>query len=548
MFDEDGTFKGYHGIGRNITERRRINEELRARQDMVELAQRAAHAAAFEWHVADPGSGSPARWSPDFEALCGLAPGSYDGTFASWRKLVFPEDLTLVDAAIRSASRTGDVAVEYRVAPAEGELRWLQMKGRVAFDEQGEPVRMVGFMLDITERHHAEDELRRLEGQLRQAQRMEAMGTLAGGIAHDFNNILGAILGYGEMSLRDAQKGGRLRRDLERIMTAAERGRALVEQILTFSRSSVIERVPVHIERVVREALDTLAAQLPSAVEVVPTLRSGNASVLGDPTQIHQVLMNLATNAFQAMPAGGKLRVLLESACLAGPRTLSTGTIKAGDYVVLEVADEGTGIPPEIVERIFDPFFTTKEVGIGTGLGLSLVHSIVTELGGAVHVASRPQGGSTFTVYLPRCADVAESGEHEVPDIPRGNGERVMVVDDEEPLMSIATETLEELGYRPTGYASSQAALQAFRAEPRSCDAVITDERMPGITGTALIREMRALRPFMPILLMSGFVGEAMAAAAREAGADEVLKKPLSRRDLAANLARVLQRTRADTH
>jgi CheY-like chemotaxis protein len=350
------------------------------------------------------------------------------------------------------------------------------------------------------------------------------------------------------MSLRDAQKGGRLRRDLERIMTAAERGRALVEQILTFSRSSVIERLPVHIERVAREALDTLAAQLPSTVEVVPTLRAGNASVLGDPTQFHQVLMNLATNAFQAMPAGGQLRVLLEPASLSAPRTLSTGTIRAGDYVVLEVADEGTGIAPDIVERIFDPFFTTKEVGIGTGLGLSLVHSIVTELGGGIQVASRPQGGSTFTVYLPRCADVTEPGEHEAPDIPRGNGERVLVVDDEEPLMSIATETLEELGYRATGYTSSQAALQAFRDEPRSFDAVITDERMPGMTGSALIREMRELRPFMPIMLMSGFVGEAMAAAAREAGADEVLKKPLSRRDLASNLARVLQRTQADTH
>ena len=514
IFDEQGRFKGYHGIGRNITERKRIEEELRARQEMLDLAQKAARAAAFEWRI---GAGEEhTRWSPDLEAMCGLAPGSYDGTYDTWKKLVCPEDWPAVNAAMARANETGDVAVEYRVVHPNGAVRWLQVKGRMSFDDERRPVRMVGFMLDVTERHQAEEELRRLERQLRQAQRLEAMGTLAGGIAHDFNNILGAILGYGEMALRDAAKGSRLRRDLDSIMTAGERGRALVEQILTLSRSSANERVAVHVERVAGEALDHLAANLPPNVTVVPQLRAGHAAVLGDPTQVHQVLMNLATNAFQAMPSGGTLRVLLEPLRIDAPRVVTTGTVEAGEYVVLEVADSGVGIAPDIVDRIFDPFFTTKEVGVGTGLGLSLVHGIVAELGGAINVASAPGAGSVFTVYLPRAGDAAEVSECETPDVPRGNRERVLVVDDEMALMRITTETLEDFGYRPSGFTSSLAALEAFRADPLAFDAVITDERMPGMTGSALIREVRGMRARIPTILMSGFIAGTGSSGARE--------------------------------
>jgi PAS domain S-box-containing protein len=547
LFDDQGRFKGYHGIGRNITERKRIEAELRARQDMLDLAQKAARAVAFEWRIGAGEGEEHTPWSPDFEALCGLAPGSHAHSFETWKKLVSPEDWPAVDAAIRRAGEAGDIAVEYRVVHPSGAVRWLQLKGRMSFEDAGRPARMVGFMFDVTDRHQAEEDLRRLERQLRQAQRLEAMGTLAGGIAHDFNNILAAILGYGEMAQRDAPKGSRLRRDLDSIMTAGERGRALVEQILTFSRSSVSERTAVHLERVAREALDHLAARLPPGVATVSTLRSGRAAVLGDPTQVHQVLMNLATNAWQAMPSGGTVRVLLEPVHLDAPRIITTGTVEPGDYVVLEVADAGIGIAPDIVDRIFDPFFTTKEVGVGTGLGLSLVHSIVSDLGGAINVASTPGAGSVFTVYLPRAGDADDVHENETPEVPRGSRERVLVVDDEEPLMHIATKVLEDFGYQPVGFTSSSAALEAFRADPLGFDAVITDERMPGMTGSTLIREVRGLRARIPTMLMSGFIAGTLSSKARETGADEVLKKPLSRNELAASLARVLHRTRAGT-
>ena len=536
VFDEQGQFKGYEGVGRNITERKRIEAELRARQDMLELAQKAARAVAFDWRIdAVPGED---RWSPTLDQMDGLAAGS--DAFKAWKRQVHRDDWPGVRDAIRHASTTGEFATEYRVLRPGGQVRWLQAKGRMLADEDGGPQRLVGFLLDVTDRHAAEDKLRRLERQLRQGQRLEAMGTLAGGIAHDFNNILGAILGYGEMALRDAPPGSRLRRDVDSIITAGERGRALVDRILAFSRSGVGEKVSVHVEKVAREALDQLSAQLPPKVSILSELRAGRAAMRGDPTQVHQVLMNLATNGVQAMPEGGTLRVDLAACRLDEPHIATTGTVQPGEYLVLRVADEGRGIPAGILERIFDPFFTTKEVGVGTGLGLSLVHGIVAELGGAVDVETTPAAGSVFTVYLPRHGDAIDALEVEAASQPRGRGERIMVVDDEEPLVRLAIENLSDLGYRARGFTSSEAALEAFRADPGSFDAVISDERMPGIAGTALILEIRRLRRTIPILLVSGYVGGAVSGRAHNAGADEVLRKPLAARDLAAALARLL--------
>src|SRR5262249_19360934 len=257
-----------------------------------------------------------------------------------------------------------------------------------------------------------EDEMRKLEVQLRQAHRLEAMGTLAGGIAHDFNNILGAIVGYGEMALRGT-KQEHLRRDLDAIMSAGERGRALTERILASSRSGVGERVPVHVEAVVREALDQVAAGLPASVTIKPRLSAGRAAMLGDSTQVHQVVMNLVSNAAQAMPRGGVLRVDLETVRLDAARPATVGAIAPGDYIVLVVSDTGTGIPQDVLDHMFDPFFTTKEMGVGNGLGLSLVHGIVTNVDGAIDVATRLGKGSTFTVYLRRAGEAAETSADE---------------------------------------------------------------------------------------------------------------------------------------
>ncbi|MEO8381538.1 MAG: ATP-binding protein [Acidobacteriota bacterium] len=481
--------------------------------------------------------------SPRLLQICGYAPGTTFRDRAEWERRLpcHPDDRTTWDEALARhfAGRDSNFKMELRIV-VEGEVRWTAAHFLSTRDAEGKPVRWTGSIGDITEAKLADLTLRTMELELRRAHRLEAIGTLAGGIAHDFNNILGAILGYGEMAMRGTRKGTRMHRDLDSIMAAGERGRSLIDRILAFSRSGVGESVPVHVEAVVREVLDQVGANLPENVTIAASLRSGHAAMLGDSTQVHQVVMNLAANAVQAMPRGGVLRVELATERVDVARRVTLGSLQPGNYIVLEISDTGTGIREEVLERMFDPFFTTKDVGVGTGLGLSLVHGIVTSVGGAIDVTTKLDQGSTFVVYMPRSGDAPATVADPSSPLPRGAGQRVLVVDDEEPLVRLATETLESLGYVPVGFTSSVDALQVFSANPGRFDAILTDERMPGLTGSAIIREVRRIDPSLPILLMSGFVG-GTAANARELGASDVLKKPLLARDLATSLAHLLR-------
>jgi PAS domain S-box-containing protein len=428
---------------------------------------------------------------------------------------------------------------EYSRPGDDGQTRYIRVSGGPVFDDRGEFLGYEGIGRDVTERRRAEEEVRRLEDQLRHAQRLEAVGTLAGGIAHDFNNILGAILGYGEMALRDAAAGTRLKRDLDSIMIAGERGRVLVDRILMFSRSSVGEKISVPVQDVVQEAIDLVVDRIPRDIRVETRFEAGRAAMLGDPTQVHQVVSNLAMNALQAMPDGGFLRISLTLQREERTRIATVGSLAPGEYIVLTVADTGTGIRKDILERIFDPFFTTKEVGVGTGLGLSLVHGIVTNVRGAVDVQSKSGVGSTFTVYLPRSgsAPVEDTADPASSHLVHGSGEVVLIVDDEEALVQLASDNLLSLGYVPVPYTSSLRALDAFRADPGRFDAALVDERMPGMSGMSLIRELRAVRSHFPVLLVTGLVNDDVIAAARQAGASDVLKKPVLLRELATRLA-----------
>lgn len=383
-----------------------------------------------------------------------------------------------------------------------------------------------------------------LESQLRQSQKLEAVGTLAGGIAHDFNNILGAILGYGELAQQSSAEGSAVRRYLDNVMHAAGRAKALVERILGFSRSGLGERVPVNVQYVMEETLELLAASMPAGIRLERRFEAGNVAVMGDAIHLHQVAMNLCTNAMHAMERGGVhagvLGLDLDRVELSEPRLLSRGTLTAGSYVRLAISDTGSGIPPAVVERIFDPFFTTKRVGEGTGLGLALVHGIVTDLGGAIDVITQVGKGTRFEIWLPVSGEIDKPAAEIESPLPLGNGEAVMIVDDERPLVALAEETLAGLGYEPVGFDSSGAALQAFRADPQRFDLILTDEAMPDLTGTELVRAIRQLRPTVPIILMSGHGGAELAKQAAAIGVNEMLHKPLRRRDLAESLARVL--------
>jgi CheY-like chemotaxis protein/two-component sensor histidine kinase len=308
-----------------------------------------------------------------------------------------------------------------------------------------------------------------------------------------------------------------------------------------FSRSGVSELSSVNVQAVIEETLELLAAaSLAPGVRLVKRLDARGAAIVGDATQLHQVAMNLCTNALQSMENGGLLTVSLDREHVARDLGLSHCTLPAGAYVRLRVSDTGSGIPPHVLERMFDPFFTTKGTDKGTGLGLSLVHGIVADLGGGIDVSTVFGLGTTFTIWLPCTGEAAAPSTEPTTRLPRGRGQTVLIVDNEEPLVALAEETLAELGYEPIGFSSSIVALQAFREAPRRFDVVLTDESMPELSGTDLAREIALLRPGMPIVLMSGFGGPQLHERAQAAGIRELLRKPLQKKDLADCFGRVL--------
>jgi PAS domain S-box-containing protein len=456
-----------------------------------------------------------------------------------------PEANALAGEMHRRVIAGEPVQAEIRARRKDGTPLDIEMRA-VPVLYRGQP-HALGMARDITARKTAEAERLRLEGQLLQSKKLEAIGTLAGGIAHDFNNILAAILGYGDMAQKKAPEGSALRRHLDAVVAAGLRAKSLVARILAFSRSGIGERVPVHVQGVVAEALDLLAPSLPDNVHLTRHLAGGDATVMGDATQIHQVVMNLCANAAQAITAkgagtgtaGGRITVSLD-VVERGETMAATSQLAAGRYVRLSVGDTGIGIAPQILERIFDPFFTTREVGVGTGLGLSLVHGIVTELGGGIEVDSKVGEGTTFAVYLPWSnKEVIEKDPDE--SAPMGAGETILLVDDEEALVRLGEEMLASLGYEPVGFTSAKEALAAFRDEPDRFQAVLSDEAMADLSGSELAKAIRELRPELPVLLMSGYVSPLFAARAKNIGVVEVLSKPLVARDIARSLANALR-------
>jgi signal transduction histidine kinase len=390
------------------------------------------------------------------------------------------------------------------------------------------------------DRKLAQLEQERLQAKLRQAEKMEAVGRLAGGIAHDFNSDLSGIMGYGEMLLESAAEGSPEQRYARNLLIGANRSRELVEQILIYSRSQKVARGPIELGHVVGETLEVIRGSLPPGIALDVSLPQAPLVVVGDPSQLHQVVMNLCTNAIQAMGDAGTLTVSLEAIELEQERVFAHGVLAPGGYVRLLVSDTGAGMDAATLARIFEPFFTTKGAGRGTGLGLALVYGIVTDSGGAIHVSSEPGHGSTFEIHLPRAHSGDVVTEEAWGPIERGHGERILLVDDEKPLLIMTAELLSRLGYEPAPFSDPRAALASLEAMPTAYDAVLTDEVMPGLTGTALARAARRARPDLPIILFSGHIDLVLAQTAESAGASEVLRKPVQSRELAAALARAL--------
>ena len=369
-----------------------------------------------------------------------------------------------------------------------------------------------------------------LEKQLRKAQKMESIGTLAGGIAHDFNNILGIILGYAELALLEAPNNDTLNKNVEQLIQAVDRAKKLVKQILTFSREGDETPKPLVVNPIVKEVLEMLRSTLPTTINIQHYIQKEALTLLGNPTEVHQILMNLCTNAAQAMQGkAGILRVELKE--IESPSGLS--------YLGLTVSDTGDGIPPDILERIFDPYFTTKKPGEGTGLGLSVVHGIVKRYGGGIKIDTKPGKGTTVTVKIPLIDVELKPKEVILHDIPTGD-ETILLVDDEEALLGTFKKILEQMNYTVITVDNSPEALEIFRKTPSRFHLVICDMTMPQMTGIQLAGELLSLRPDLPIILCTGFSEFVDAKKAKAVGIKEFLMKPFSKRALATTIRRVL--------
>ncbi len=538
VFDSSGEVAEYFTTILDVTERKQAAEVLQRSQNTF----RAMVEKSAEGILLMRPDKSFIYASPSVERVLGYTPQEL--AERSLADLAHPDHaLHSIDSWTQLLQEPDHVSTSEMMARhKDGSWRWIESTTRNLLHEPGVQAVVVNFR-DITERKLAQAERERLGLRLRQAEKMEAVGRLAGGIAHDFNNVLGGIFAYGEMLFEKAPEKSPLKRYAQNILAAATRGRELVEQILAYSRSQRGKRAPVDVGNVVAETLELVRGSLPAGIRLEASAPELALVVIGDATQLHQVVMNLCSNAIQAMSAGGAMRVALEAADVTAERGLSHGTLRPGRYVRLSVEDSGSGMDEATLARIFEPFFTTKDIGRGTGLGLSLVYAIVTDSGGAIDVKTAPNQGSTFTIYL-TLADVALASPNDIAGPPpRGNGERVLLVEDETPLLAGTAEVLSQLGYEPVAFSDSRAALAAFEAAPGRFDLVVTDEVMPGLTGTGLASVVRRRRPDLPIVLVSGYSGPLLTQQALAAGVSELLTKPLQSREIATLLARVLHRT-----
>ena len=372
------------------------------------------------------------------------------------------------------------------------------------------------------------------ERQMQQVLKLQAIGTLAGGIAHDFNNILFPIIGYTEISMDDVPEDSPIRRNLEEILKAANRARELVQQILTFSRQNGRERKPIRVQVIVQEALRLLRASIPKTIEIRTDIEEGCNAIMGDPTQIHQVIMNLCTNAYQAMQeTGGTLDVRLTETHIGYQETVKRIGIKMGPHLHLIVRDEGVGMEPAVLHRIFEPYYTTKEPGKGTGLGLSVIHGIVKNHGGFITVESTPSRGSTFHVYLPTLDDVEAEIEEAASAGKSSGSERILLVDDEPQIVVMEKQMLEKLGYRVTTQTSSTEALDMFADQPDQFDLVITDMTMPQMAGDQMARRIWDIRPGIPVILCTGYNEMMSEDKAIALGIRKFILKPIDKDELA---------------
>lgn len=518
----------------DITARRQAEQAIRESQERFDLAVRAGHVGIFEHHHQT----DTLYWSPTLRELYGVGTEE-PASLQRYIELLPREERDGMLSAIRNAhDPTGDgtFQAEHGIVKPGGRIRYMSVRGQTMFEGEGAaraPVRTIGTVVDITDRKNA-------EAHLRDSSKMEAIGTLAGGIAHEFNNSLTAVLGFSELALPLVPANSKVHRHIQQVITAGRKSRELVHQLLTFSRQSDQVRRPLSLHSLVKESLKLLRPTIPSWIELREQIAKSTRPISADMTQMHHLMLNLVENALHAMrQATGVLEIQLRDKELATDQVTPSGRLAAGCYACLTVRDSGEGVEPEVASRIVDPLFTTKPLGEGRGMGLSVVHGIVTAHGGTVLVESQIGLGTTVSVYLPALPPRASSAPAKVEPLPQGH-ECVLFVDDEESLARFGGEMLEFLGYYPVVRMSATEAWQAFQVAPQRFDLLITDQTMPDMSGDLLVRECQRLRPGLPVILCTGSDQTLSADEARSRGITEFLLKPLMLHDFAHTIRRVL--------
>ncbi len=500
---EQGEPTALLGISRDITARKKAEEALRQSEkryrDLFDSISDIIYTQDLE--------GRFTSVNPAAAELFGYSPDELIGRKGS--EFMLPEYQPYFESEYLVTVREKGFMAGLGQYRDKGENRhYIEFRSTLVRPEKGEPY-ISGIGREVTDRVRAHRQVKQLQKQLLQSQKMEAVGTLAGGIAHDFNNTLAVMMGYTELALSATAPGDPRHEQLDQVFQAGERAAAMVKQLLNFSRRSYLNQSPMVLQSMVEDGLELLKTSLPQGVELSTDLRAPGEVILADPTQMHQVLASLVDNAFFAMRSGGGVfSVGLERITLGPQQAAAQMELAAGDYLRLTVSDTGTGMPPQVCERVFEPFFTTKQVNEGSGMGLAVAHGIVTSHGGAIQVESRPGEGAVFTVLLPCLRpDLREQAPAKTASGPAGGHERILVVDDEQQMRHMMKQLLQRLGYEVRAVSSSPEALETLADAPKGFDLIITDLTMPGIPGDELARRAAVINPSMPVIISTGHSG-----------------------------------------
>lgn len=521
-------------------QKKRTESSLIASEKLHKKAQRIAKIGHWEINIA----ADELTWSDELFHMLEISRKDNDVSPKLFLQKVHPDDKkSLIKEYRVSVQKRTELDLTHRILFEDGRIKYLHERCRTEYDESGTPLRSIGTTQDVTSLMEAELEKEEAEKRFRQAQKMEAIGTLAGGIAHDFNNLLNAIIGYSDILLMELPESSETHQYAQQINSAGNRATRLVSQILTFSRRTEEERQLIQIHLLVKEVIKLLRSSLPTTIDIRQNI-DDCGWVMADSTQLHQVIMNLCTNAFHAMREGkGVLEVKLEQVALDQDALLQAGALPEGRYTCLTVSDTGHGIDKITMERIFEPYFTTKKKGEGTGLGLSTVHGIVLSHGGGLSVQSEVGQGTTFKVFLPIAeAYAALPQEKEAVRIipkPKLSG-RILFVDDVEFNVQLGTNVCQRIGCRVKGVTSSLEALALFRKAPQDFDIIITDQTMPNLTGFELAIEMMKIRSDIPIIMLTGHSDIVDEHKAKEVGIRAFLAKPLDMKILAETIDEIM--------